>query len=119
MPDLPTLIKTGKPSKQQIEKISTTSEVGDVFRFKLFDDSGNLVLISDELAKNLEAGASGDHSGKAEKVLSTGENQISLNDGTMKKNCPDLYVEAYVPVMGENGNIHGVVEVYRICILDR
>jgi len=112
MPDLPTLIKTGRPNEQQVQNIKTTSDVGDVFRFKLFDSTGNLVLISDELAKNLEAGARGDHSGKAAKVLSTGENQVSLNDGTKKKNRPDLYVEAYVPVMGQNGNILGVVEVY-------
>lgn len=112
MPDLPSLIETGRPNKQQIQKIKTTSEVGDIFRFKLFDASGNLVLISDELAKNLEAGARGDHSGKAAKVLSTGENQVSLNDGTKKQNRPDLYVEAYVPVMGKAGKILGVVEVY-------
>jgi len=112
MEALPELIVSGRPNSQQQNQISAAAEIGDVFRFKLFDGTGSLVLISDELAKNLEAGASGDHSGKAALVLSSGIANVSLNDGTQKANRPDLYVEAYVPVFGSSNSIVGVVEVY-------
>lgn len=110
--NLPDLIKTGQPTQNQRSQIRAASDVGDVFRFKVFNDQGQLVLVSDELAKSMELAGKGDHNGNAAKVLATGENQISLHDGTQKANRPDLYVEAYVPVMSEQGAVLGVVEVY-------
>ncbi|WP_417669293.1 putative bifunctional diguanylate cyclase/phosphodiesterase [Roseibium sp.] len=112
MPDLPELIKTGEPTQQQKAAINTAAHVGDVFRFKLFDRDAKLVLISDELGMPLEPGARSDHNGHASMVLSTGVSQIDVNDGTRKANRPDLYVEAYVPVLGADGAPIGVVEVY-------
>lgn len=110
--DLPGLIKSGQPTVDQTSQILEASEVGDVFRFKLFDEEARLVLVSDEIPSKPTLGQSGDHNGKAAKVLATGEAQTSVNDGTRKENRPDLYVEAYVPVKSATGIPLGVAEVY-------
>ncbi|POF28661.1 diguanylate cyclase (GGDEF)-like protein [Roseibium marinum] len=112
MPDLPVLIKTGEATAEQQAVIEKAVQVADVFRFKLFDASAQMVLISDELGKPLEAGAQTDHNGHARMVLDTGHAKIDVQDGSQKENRPDLYVEAYVPVTSESGDRLGVVEVY-------
>lgn len=110
--NLPQLLATGRPDQNQLLQIEIAAHIGDVFRFKLFGADGNLVLISDEVSQSLEQGANSDHNGKAAEVLATNVANISLNDGTEKENRPNLYVEAYVPVIGENNQVIGVVEVY-------
>lgn len=112
IPDLEELIATGRVTSDQLHELEEASHIGDIFRFKLFDSEGSLVLISDELARNLEAGAQSDHNGNAAMVLQTGEPELSINDGTNKENRPPLYVEAYVPVKNAAGQPMGVVEVY-------
>ncbi|WP_299817300.1 bifunctional diguanylate cyclase/phosphodiesterase [uncultured Roseibium sp.] len=112
MPDLQALIKTGEATAEQQAVIEKAVQVADVFRFKLFNASAQMVLISDELGKPLEAGAQTDHNGHARMVLDTGHAKIDVQDGSQKENRPDLYVEAYVPVISESGDRLGVVEVY-------
>lgn len=112
MPGLEELIKTGRPDAAQIKTIDKAVAVGDVFRFKLFNEQAQLVLISDELGQPLEIGATTDHNGNAKKVIDTGQAIIEVEDGTQKQNRPDLYVEAYVPAVGAEGQVIGVVEVY-------
>jgi len=112
VPDLSALIETGEPTADQIAIIDKAVHVADVFRFKLFDAAAHMVLISDELGAPLEPGAKTDHNGHAQKVLLTREAVIELQDGTRKANRPDLYVEAYVPILSAAGSPIGVVEVY-------
>lgn len=112
MPNLDLLIATGDANEEQRAVIDKAVQVADVFRFKLFNSDAQVVLISDELGTPLEVGAKSDHNGNAYKVLVTGEAVIELKDGTQKQNRPDLYVEAYVPVVAESGDAVAVVEVY-------
>lgn len=112
VPDLENLIINGKPTDRQIREIEESSKAGDVFRFKLFNADAKLVLVSDELQAAGSELVSGDHNGKAAKVLKTGEIQLVFGDGTQKENRPDLYVETYVPVSGAKGETIGVAEVY-------
>jgi diguanylate cyclase (GGDEF)-like protein len=111
-PNLDGLLRTGTLDESQLAVVKTAETVGDVFRFKLFDRSGGLVLVSDEAAYNSEPVATREHSLNAEKVAATGIANISLSDGTGKPNRPPLYVEAYVPVFGRDGSISAIVEVY-------
>ena len=111
MPALDQLIAAGRPDATQLAVIATAETVGDVFRFKLFDREGRTTLVSDEAAY-VKEGATYEHSAKAAAVLETGVSNISLNDGAGKKNRPPLYVEAYVPIVDEQGQARGVVEVY-------
>ncbi len=112
MPNLDELIANGRPDAGQLERIATAEKVGDVFRFKLFDSRGVMTLVSDEAAYASESATAREHSAKAAEVLRTGISNVSLNDGTGKKNRPPLYVEAYVPIIDGYGIVRGVVEVY-------
>ena len=112
MPNLDELIATGSPDAGQLERIATAEKVGDVFRFKLFDRRGVMTLVSDEALYASESATAREHSAKAAEVLRTGISNVSLNDGTGKKNRPPLYVEAYVPFVDAHGIVRGVVEVY-------
>ena len=111
MPNLDRLIATGNPDARQNESIKTAAKVGDVFRFKLYNRRGDLTLVSDKGASAVLK-ASEDDSAQAVDVMRTGISKVSLNDGTGKENRPPLYVEAYVPIIGEQGRVRGVVEVY-------
>jgi len=112
LPDLEDLIVTGRPTGVQTSIINKAVQVGDVFRFKLFNKQAQLVLISDELDQPMEQDATIDHNGHARMVIETGVPRIDVYDGRSKTNRPDLYVEAYVPVVGASGDVVGVLEVY-------
>lgn len=112
MPNLDALIATGSPDASQLERIAMAEKVGDVFRFKLFDRRGVMTLVSDEATYASESATAREHNAKAADVLRTGISNVSLNDGTAKKNRPPPYVEAYVPIVDRHGIVRGVVEVY-------
>lgn len=95
-----------------LEFVKKAEHVGNVFRFKLFDATGRLRLVSDELDKEIAEGPSlSDHNEKAAGVLETGIPYTQVEDGTQKPNRPDLYAETYMPAI-KDGKIIGVVEVY-------
>jgi diguanylate cyclase (GGDEF)-like protein len=112
MPELDRLLDDGRLDPQQVEVIKAAEKLGDVFRFKLFDLRGGVVLASDEARYEQEPAGSREHSATAEEVLATGRSEIEVNDGTGKQNRPPLYVEAYVPIVDSSRTMHGVVELY-------
>lgn len=112
IPGVESLVPGSILTEQQIQEIENSAHVGDAFRFKLFDAKARLVLVSDELQTAGSELKAGDHNGKAQRALETGEMQLVFGDGTQKENRPDLYVETYVPVKGGDGKYFGVAEVY-------
>ncbi|MFK8035221.1 MAG: putative bifunctional diguanylate cyclase/phosphodiesterase, partial [Hyphomicrobiales bacterium] len=112
IPDVEKLVPGSALTELQIREIEESANVGDAFRFKLFDADGRLVLVSDELQTAGREIEQGDHNGRAKRALETGEIQLEFGDGTQKENRPDLYVETYVPVKGADGAFFGVAEVY-------
>ena len=112
MPELDRLIVTGMPDADQLARLTVAEKIGDVFRFKLFDSTGAMTLVSDEAAYANESASAREHSTKAADVLRTGVASIAVKDGTGRQNRPPLFVEAYVPIVDTLGNSRGVVEVY-------
>jgi len=111
MPNLDRLIATGNPDARQNEVIKTAAKVGDVFRFKLFNQRGDLTLASDEGTSTVLKASEVD-SANALAVMRSGISKVSLKDGIGKEGGPPIYVEAYVPIIGDHGGVRGVVEVY-------
>jgi len=120
VPDLDRLFTQRELSQRAQSALQRSSQLGDVFRFKLFDANGQLLLTSDQIdsmAQLETAGASqfdahhGDTSEYVSGIVMGGNNYIELADGRQKPDRPDLYSEAYVPLMGADG-LHGVIEVY-------
>ncbi|ASJ76364.1 putative signaling protein [Granulosicoccus antarcticus IMCC3135] len=120
VPDLEHLFTRRELSEQAQIELQRSSQLGDVFRFKLFDANGQLLLTSDQIVSMAPLSAAGtsqlgSHHGDTNSYVSDivlgGKNYIELSDGRKKPDRPDLYSEAYVPLMGDNG-IQGVIEVY-------
>lgn len=118
VPGLEKLLTEGAPTTNVLEHLARLRNVGDVFRFKMFDRNGRQILVSDDLGKADSSHAGellGDHHGKQNSNIATqvlgGANHIELQDGTGKQDRPPLYSEAYVPV-SRDGRVIGVVEVY-------
>ncbi|MEP2641601.1 bifunctional diguanylate cyclase/phosphodiesterase [Roseobacter sp.] len=112
VPDLPGLIMTGIPTQEQRRVIREVRDVGDIFRFKLFDATGRLALVSDDVNIVGAAGLAEIADAEPMQVAQTRMPIVEVFDGTAKPDRPDLYSEAYIPLMDVRGRLIGVVEVY-------
>lgn len=110
--NIETLIRQGVPDQQQSMTIDTAVEFGEVFRFKIYRPDGKISLISDEYWFKQENKSLRVVNEKALGVFNTGINYIETGDGRQKPNRPDVYVEAYVPILDKSGERIGVAEVY-------
>lgn len=108
VPNLDVAFHDGRLTPEQIETIDRGQLVGDVFRFKMFDQMGRLFFISDTGAFSFE----NDQDSTALNVADTGLAQSELEMGHDDPDRPDFYAESYAPVYDESGTIIGVMEVY-------
>ncbi|HSW07839.1 putative bifunctional diguanylate cyclase/phosphodiesterase [Aquabacterium sp.] len=88
--------------------------VQEVFRFKLFDRTGQPVLVSDDLDRPTAAAPQRNSIGHGNTTVRDlvlhGHPVIELRQGT-DASRPAVYSEAYVPILRQ-GRVIGVVEVY-------
>jgi len=109
VPDLDAALAGRGFSDEALQELKRVSRLGDVFRFKLFDPQGALLLVSDDLgAATLPPPSAPD--GYVRGLVLQGRVQVDLKKGTPPKR-PTLFSEAYVPVL-RDGRLLGVVEVY-------
>lgn len=112
MPRLEALLATGVPDQEQQHVIRDVRTLGDVFRFKLFDMQGRMALISDDSTLAGPVGVADEADAEALEVIETRHSIVEVNDGRHKPDRPDLYVEAYIPVLSDDGALMAVAEVY-------
>lgn len=112
VPDLDTLVATGIPTDQQQRIIREIRNVGDIFRFKLFTADGRLSLVSDDANISGPGGLSDLVDPEPSQVARTGKPIVEVYDGSQKPDRPDIYAEAYIPLLSSDGTVKGVVEVY-------
>jgi GAF domain-containing protein len=99
-------------SAEQREFLQSVTRFGPVFRFKLFDSDGRLIIVSDDLAIGaVAAERNDDHNDKARAVVATGDPVTGIESGVDKPDRPDVYAESYVPVINF-GKVVAVTEVY-------
>ena len=120
VPGLPALMQQGRIDPYTIDQLKALRRVGTIFRFKLFDRTGQLLLVSDDLdrlATNPVPGGGmlGDEHGERSEVVKSlvlsGKSFTELQDGAGRPDRPASYSEAYVPLL-RDGTVLGVVEVY-------
>ena len=118
VPDLDRVFDEGELTEEAHSALLRSRQLGEVFRFKLFDRDGRELLVSDNLDASTplsDHGAArlGTHHGNSHvgRVVPGGENHIELEDGRGIPDRPDVYSEAYVPLQGPDGLV-GVLEVY-------
>ncbi|MBI5719683.1 MAG: bifunctional diguanylate cyclase/phosphodiesterase [Burkholderiales bacterium] len=100
------------------EQLARLRRMGEVFRFKLFDREGRQILVSDDLDHADPLGPSratslSQHRGndRVAAIVLGGANFIETKSGRGKPDRPEVFVEAYVPVL-QGRQVVGVVEVY-------
>lgn len=109
--DLDTIAFGFAPSQRSLRILETSQQVGNIFRYKIFDSHGDLALISDDLDYRLDSNANlRDHNPAAVAVLENSDPFIDVMQGD-GENRPLHYSEAYVPLVVE-GQTLGVIEVY-------
>ncbi len=112
IPDLQGLIADPRPSAEQVRVIQQIRSLGSVFRFKLFDENGRLLLLSDDESIQNGASVSDTQDPEPRRVAETNVPIVDVFDGSQKPDRPDFYAEAYVPLVDAEGETIGVVEVY-------
>ncbi|NOX40597.1 MAG: response regulator [Alphaproteobacteria bacterium] len=96
----------------EVQQLNQARRFIDVFRFKLFNKKGRLLVISDDIdSESIAYQNLQQHNIKAVGVLRTGKPQSSIVEGKQNPNRPDYYSESYMPIF-KAGEIVGVVEVY-------
>lgn len=109
--DLDAITRGVSPSEQSLSFIRNVSNMGRVFRFKIFDRSGDLRLVSDELGEIKSNGPSlVEHNANAASVVSSAKPHTEVKQGTTPDR-PELYAEIYLPVVVE-GRAVAIIEVY-------
>lgn len=109
--DLDTITFGFPPSARSLSILQISQRVGDIFRYKIFNAEGQLVLVSDDLNYRFEGAARlADHNPAAARVIATGEAYIDVREGDGDTR-PYHYSEAYVPLIVD-GETMGIIEVY-------
>ncbi|PRY80638.1 signal transduction histidine kinase [Yoonia maritima] len=106
------IIRNGSADAEQIRILNEAQNFVDVFRFKIFDSTGHLILLSDNVDVSDASFLIDDETNStALNVIETGVQVTQVNDGREKENRPDWYAETYYPLV-EEGTVVGVAEVY-------
>jgi len=111
--DLPALLARTPPSAAARTALARARHVGEVFRYKLFDEAGRLVFVSDDLADpdrlDSTLAAHRGSAGVAAAILAGGSHVAAARGIPPER--PAFYAEAYVPAY-RDGRIVGIAEVY-------
>jgi diguanylate cyclase (GGDEF)-like protein len=109
--DLRAIAAGEAPNADSILFIERARQVGQVFRFKLFDAAGRLRLVSDDLGKTWDNEPKlSVHNPAAAAVVVTGRPHTDVKQGRAPTR-PPLYAETYLPVVTD-GETVAIVEVY-------
>jgi diguanylate cyclase (GGDEF)-like protein len=118
VPDLEPAFAGRGFSADALAQLRRLRQAGDVFRFKLYDAQGGVLLVSDQLDRaegSLDAPqaarpAPDDDDLAMRRAALAGQTQVELRRGH-GAGQPRVFSEAYAPVLRE-GRVAGVVEVY-------
>lgn len=106
------IAKGEKPTPSEHAFLLRVRKFGNIFRYKIFDPSGILRLVSDDLSfQESPSQDLGQHNPIAAGVLASGKPFAQIHDGSGVEGRPDIYVEAYVPIF-RDGKIIAISEVY-------
>lgn len=111
VPDIDLVFAGDLPSPQAQDRLTSLRGTAGLFRFKLYDTAGRLLLVSDSVATEPrpEDNNAAD-SAKAATAAREGTPHVTLHRGG-GEGQPAVYSEAHVPVR-HGAQIIGVVEVY-------
>lgn len=110
-PDLRQIVRHERDHLASVDQLLSSARLTGIFRFKLFDPQGRLLIVSDAPEYMAEGGEASDAQ-TARQVFVTGVSNVSRHDGTQTPNRPEAYAEIYLLAQGSAGDAFGVIEVY-------
>lgn len=102
----------GAPTVEALAFLDNVKTVGRVFLFKIYDAEGRPRYVSDDLPE--EEGDEADlaeHNPEALEAIEAGNPEIEIKQGDAPSR-PAFFSEAYIPIIGKDGKVSGVVEAY-------
>jgi diguanylate cyclase (GGDEF)-like protein len=107
-PDILALFSDATPSVQTKHLLDEASQVGDIYRFRIWDTAGNLIYKSERLKS---AGVPIVFSEKrAANAAASGSIVNEAHEGGPPQNVP-FFVESFIPVK-QNGAVIGVFDIF-------
>jgi diguanylate cyclase (GGDEF)-like protein len=109
--DIPAIIAGGSASDKTKHLLENASQVGDVYRYKIWNRAGYLVFISERMNSRLKETTITERHGQqfVDSILS-GSTYTETGVGNPPEN-PFYFAESYVPIK-RDGTVIGVFEVY-------
>jgi diguanylate cyclase (GGDEF)-like protein len=109
--DIPALTSGATPSPETKRLLKQASEIGNIYRYKVWNKKGELVFISDQANSPLAPMTIAQRHGQrvADLILS-GSTFTEAGKGKPPEH-PAFYSESYIPIK-RNGEVIGVFEVY-------
>ena len=110
--DLEEIAAGAKPSPESQRFFDRVRQVGQVFRYVVYDPQGHTRLVSDTLPDDDDDDDEdlAKHNAPAAKAIAEGQPLINVEEGE-PPNRPPFFAEAYVPVVAK-GKTVAIVEVY-------
>src|ERR1700683_3754904 len=109
--DLDQIAAGQKPSADSQRFFDRVQQVGQVFRYIIYDPQGHIRLVSDDLDDDPDEDEDlAAHNPAAARSIAAGEPLINVEEGEPPTR-PPFFAEAYVPV-AVNGKTVAIVEVY-------
>lgn len=101
-----------EPTKEELDQLKQSLGLVNVFRFKLFDSDGRVLLTSDDIGGEGVAELNlAQHNQLAAGVIGNGQPFSVVESGETRADRPDHYTESYMPIK-KNDTVIGVAEVY-------
>ncbi len=108
--DIEAVAQGGTPSAESLSVLEQARQVGNVYRYKIFDGDGNMMVFSDHRQLlEYSNGKLGLYDASAAKAMATGNPAVAVKEGGFYH--PAYYAEAYLPVE-INGRRIAVVGTY-------
>jgi diguanylate cyclase (GGDEF)-like protein len=109
--DLELIAAGQKPSVDSQRFFDRVKQVGQVFRYTIYDPQGHFRLVSDDLDDDPDENQDlATHNPEVIKLIAAGEPMINVEEGKPPTR-PPFFAEGYVPVIQEGKTI-AIVEVY-------
>ena len=105
-PDVLNLVSGATPSNRTTQFLAESSQVGDIYRFRIWDGTGHAVFTSERLTSPGEP----IDTNRVTQALVSGSIINAVHTGSAPRNVP-FFVESFIPVK-QHGAVIGVFDVY-------